>query len=84
MTGSVKLLSEPINFAVVQLPERQHPGIVVQGDTLNGLVSQLTRMKEQLKIGDLTELKSELDEMSEILGEALNYYRVVCAKHSIS
>lgn len=29
MTSNVKLLSKPINFAVVQLPERQYPGVVI-------------------------------------------------------
>ncbi len=37
----VKLLSEPTNYAVVQLPERRFPGVVFQGDSLNNLINDM-------------------------------------------
>lgn len=37
----VKLLSEPTNYAVVQLPERRFPGVVFQGDSLNSLINDI-------------------------------------------
>ncbi len=37
----VKLLSEPTNYAVVQLPERRFPGVVFQGDSLNNLINDI-------------------------------------------
>jgi hypothetical protein len=83
MTDSAKLLSAPVNFAVVQLPERQYPGVVVQGDTLAGLVSQLARMKALLDAGGVDELAGEIEEMEEQLSGALSFYKSVCAKHSI-
>ena len=84
MTDSAKLLSAPVNFAVVQLPERQYPGVVVQGDTLAGLVSQLARMKALLDAGDVDELAGEIEEMEEQLSGALSFYKSVCEEHSIS
>lgn len=84
MTDSAKLLSAPVNFAVVQLPERQYPGVVVQGDTLEGLVGQLARMKTLLGAGDVDELAAEIDEMEDRLSAALSFYKSVCEKHSIA
>lgn len=84
MTDSAKLLSVPVNFAVVQLPERQYPGVVIQGDTLAGLVSQLARMKALLRAGDMEELSDEIDEMEDQLSGALSFYKSVCENHSIS
>jgi hypothetical protein len=84
MTDSAKLLSAPVNFAVVQLPGRQYPGVVVQGDTLAGLVGQLARMKALLDAGDVNELADEIEEMEEQMSGALSFYKSVCEKHSIS
>lgn len=83
MTDSAKLLSAPVNFAVVQLPERRYPGVVVQGDTLTGLVSQLARMKTLLDAGDVDELAGEIEEMEEQLAGALSFYKSICERHSI-
>ncbi len=35
------LLSPATNGAIVQLPDRKFPGVVVQGDTLNNLIGML-------------------------------------------
>lgn len=84
MTDSAKLLSAPVNFAVVQLPERQYPGVVVQGDTLGALVDQLGRMRALLHAGDLDELAEEIEEMGDQLSSALSFYKSVCEERSIS
>jgi len=84
VTETAKLLTRPVNFAVVQLPGRQYPGVVVQGDSLTGLVNQLDRMKASLAAGDLEELAAEIEDMSELLTGVLNSYKSVCAAHSIS
>ncbi|MGM4917625.1 DUF6959 family protein [Tardiphaga sp. 813_E8_N1_3] len=83
MTKTAQLLSPQHNFAVVQLPQRQFPGVVIQGDTLNGLVGQLARMKSLLAAGDLQELASEIDDMSDLLASALTSYTLTCANNSI-
>jgi hypothetical protein len=83
MTDIVKLLSKPVNFAVVQMPERQYPGVVIQGDTLASCVSQLERMKSQLDANDLEELRYEIDDLTEMLAGALAFYQSVCKEHSI-
>ena len=84
MTDTAKLLSPPVNFAVVQLPDRQYPGVIVQGDTLCGFVGQLGRMKSLLETGDLEELGYEIAEMKDQLSGALAYYQAICKERSIS
>ncbi|MDK1388631.1 hypothetical protein QN224_24790 [Sinorhizobium sp. 8-89] len=37
----VKLLTEPTNYAIVQLPQRKFPGVVFQGDSLNNFIGDL-------------------------------------------
>lgn len=69
---------------MVQLPERQYPSVVVQGDTLAGLVGQLARMRALLDAGDVDELAGEMEEMEDQLSGALSFYKSVCERHSIS
>jgi hypothetical protein len=83
MTTEPKLLSRATNFAVVQLPSRNFPGVVVQGDTLNSLVSSLADMKSQLQAGDYAELVEEIEEMRAQLGEALSHYEEVCRRLAV-
>jgi hypothetical protein len=83
MSQVVELLSRPVNFAIVQLPERGYPGVVVQGDTLNGLATQLAKMSALLTADRLEELSEEIEDMREQLGEALAHYESVCVARGI-
>lgn len=80
---TVRLLSRPINFAVVQIPGRVFPGVVVQGDTLHGLVSRLDEMLQLLDARQLDDLSVELEDMKDQLAEALAHYEQVCADQGI-
>ena len=83
MTHDVKLLGLPKNFAVVQMAERNFPGVVIQGDTLHSLVKRLLEMQRLLEIGDLEELAGEIESTKEELAEALSNYEVVCFECNI-
>ncbi|MES0812215.1 hypothetical protein ABLO27_22190 [Roseibium sp. SCPC15] len=78
MSPSVKLLSRPNNFAVVQLPDRQFPGVVVQGDTLNAIIGDL---ELSLTSSEGPEL---IDDLIETLDDARDAYEAVCSKEGIS
>ena len=84
MTNEVQLLSRPINFAVVQLPERKSPGVVVQGDTLHALKQQISEMARLLASKDLEDLESEIEDMQEVLTEALTHYEKICSERGIA
>ena len=79
MSTDVKLLSRPVNFAVVQLPGRQFPGVVVQGDTLHSLVQRVDELLQLLRSGDVDELSAGISYISEQLTEAKTHYEIVCA-----
>ncbi|MDN2704479.1 hypothetical protein O0881_21085 [Janthinobacterium sp. SUN100] len=83
MSEEVILLSNPSNFAVVQLPERNFPGVVVQGDTLNSLVSSLKEMSQLLEAHDFENLAAGLADMEEQLGDALIKYEKICRERKI-
>ena len=78
------LLSPPINYAVVQLPERKFPGVVVQGDTLHILQKQAVQMGQLLSAMDLAELAIEIEDLKEQLSEALTHFERVCADRGIA
>lgn len=83
MTTQVDLLSPPVNFAVVQLPERKYPGVVVQGDTLHSLRQQVGQIERLLDAGDLEELSGEVADLKAQLSDALSYFERVCAERGI-
>jgi hypothetical protein len=74
-----KLITRPHNYAVVQLPERSFPGVVVQGDSLNNLIGLL----EEARIS--TAEKDDLIlEVLDILKGAQSGYESACADEGIS
>jgi hypothetical protein len=83
MTESVKLLSNPGNYAVVQLPGRKFPGVVIQGDSLHSLVQNVDNLRQLANVGDVTEVRSGLAELSELLGTVITHYEAVCRECGI-
>ena len=83
MEDTVQLLSPATNFAVVHLPGRKFPGVVVQGDTLNEYVHNLKRMAQLLNKGDFEALADELSLVEESLLNALRHYEHVCTERGI-
>lgn len=45
MPESAPLLTASHNYAVVHLPARRFPGVVFQGDSLNGLIVRLEELE---------------------------------------
>ena len=86
MTKTLELLSDPINFAVVQLPERNYPGVVIQGDTLNGLVRRLDEMRSLAKSNqpeDVEDMAAEIQMLWEQLSAARDHYEATCTERGI-
>lgn len=74
MVAVATLMTEPHNYAVVQLPGRQFPGVVVQGDSLNNIVSLI---KGSINEPDENERFEILKEVEGILSGALEGYKKV-------
>jgi hypothetical protein len=73
--AETKLLTEPTNWAVVHLPERAFPGVVVQGDSLNILISDLKRAAAEPDVQERTFLLNDVIERLE--GAQLRYEAVL-------
>ena len=56
-----------VNAVVVQLPERNYPGVVIQKDSLGNLVSLVGAAKKALVDGDAEELGDLLGEIGDLL-----------------
>lgn len=83
MTDCARLLTPPYNFAVVQLPERQYPGVVFQGDTLHSILADVGEMQKLLVNRELAQLSDELQSLLEKLSAIQNSYEHVCSEQSL-
>ena len=77
--NTARLLTEATNYAVVQLPGRKFPGVVVQGDSLNNLVSLL-----EAALADESERLDLIEETLDILRGARNRYEATCSAAGIA
>jgi hypothetical protein len=77
MERVAKLMTPPHNYAVVHLPERKFPGVVVQGDSLHSLLNFVRRAMVET---DPDERLAELEYVEETLSGALEGYKKVLAQ----
>jgi hypothetical protein len=75
-----RLLTPPHNYAVVQLPDRQYPGVVFQGDSLSILCERLAAA-EQAAAG--TAVHHDIACISEDLESVLRSYIHVLSERNI-
>ncbi len=70
---SVLLYGEPINNAVLKIPSRRNPGVLVQADTLVNLVEQAGDLAALIakRVPDDDELRGEADALHEQLSDIL-------------
>jgi len=80
MSDEAALLSPPTNFAVVHLPGRRFPGVVMQGDTLNAAVISLEAVRSEIHDDELI---AELNMVLDQLFDARTYYEKVCLEKGI-
>jgi predicted RNase H-like HicB family nuclease len=82
-TIEVEALTEQHNYAVIRLPERKFPGVVVQGDSLSILVENLRRGVELLRDGRHEDGVGEITEALEVLEGVKRGYEAALSAHSI-
>jgi predicted RNase H-like HicB family nuclease len=77
---NAKLLSEPTNYAVVQLPGRAFPGVVFQGDSLQGLIAEL----EEVIVQETPDEKaSALKALAGRLRDVRSHYEAVLGREGL-
>jgi hypothetical protein len=72
--AEVEILDRTTNATVVRLPWRRFPGIVVQGDTLNGRRADLREAIDSLRAQDAASALNAREGIDEWLGDLLSRY----------
>lgn len=84
MDGIAKLLTDPTNYAVVQLPGRQFPGVVFQGDSIHALIGQIQNALAAAQKHADDELNAELEDALELLSGVQNKLKLVCEREGVA
>jgi hypothetical protein len=84
MDGIARLLTDPTNYAVVQLPGRQFPGVVFQGDSLHALIAQLRNALDAAQKYADDDLNAELEDALELLSGVQNKLKSVCEREGVA
>jgi ABC-type transporter Mla subunit MlaD len=85
-TAAVEVLCDDPNYWVVRTPGRNHPALVVQGDTFHGILADVESLASALKVtlGENSELAHEAAAIVELLRERLDRYSHALLQHSLS
>lgn len=65
--SEIKRIGGTANAVVVQLPERQYPGVVVQYDSMNNLLNLVRDAKQRMLDNDWDEVRDVLEEIDELV-----------------
>jgi len=80
----VELFSDGGNNAIVRMPGREFPGMVVQGDTLSTLWVDVTEAADSARVAGVpAEVQSGLDLLTARLGEMLQRYERALNEHGL-
>jgi hypothetical protein len=83
MSEDVRLLARRGNIAVMQLPDRRYPGVMMQGDTFFILKRDVERLLQLLTESHSKERREEIEEMHETLDRIMGFYEEVCERNGI-
>ncbi|MEV0129335.1 hypothetical protein AB0H83_12865 [Dactylosporangium sp. NPDC050688] len=76
----VEMMTGAQNYAVLRLPGRRFPGVLVQGDSLSILTSEVQKALTLLRAGDTASAEEELAYVANHLAGLLDgYIRVLDA-----
>ncbi len=72
-----EVFSSASNAVVARHPGRNYPGVLIQGDTLNGILADVTELIEELDRGDLGETREAASALQERFVDLLTHYEKV-------
>jgi hypothetical protein len=79
----MEILDSTANVAVVRLPERSFPGLVMQGDSLATLVADLRHIDADLADGSIARAHFDLREVLARMESLRLHYEAVLDEHGI-
>lgn len=65
--SDIQRIGGTANAVVVQLPERQYPGVVIQYDGLHNLLNLVRDARQQMLANDWDEARDVLAEIDELI-----------------
>ena len=77
------ILSSATNNAVVQMPGRKYPGVVIQGDTLMSIIHEIEKVRDTLLQGKSNEAISDIKYLLEDLTGRIDFYEKVLEENNI-
>lgn len=84
MDTIAKLLTDPTNYAVVQLPGRKYPGVVFQSDSLHALIVQMQNALTAAQKYSDDDLNAELEDALVLLSAAETKLKSVCDSEGVA
>lgn len=84
MNDAIKLLSKSTNYAVVQLPGRNFPGVVLQGDSLHSLLMQAEDIQKLATKHKDPDLSAEAANLYDLLSSISKHFETVCDREGVS
>ena len=78
-----ELLDTTTHCAVVKLPTRKYPGVVIQGDSLHAWYTSVRSAKTLCEAGEIAEAVDELTQVIDLLSSYLGNYERVLKQHGI-
>ncbi|MGW1779928.1 DUF6959 family protein [Streptomyces sp. NPDC002143] len=79
-----ELFTDGGNNAVVRLPDRRFPGVLVQGDSLHILRTDVAELVEACERGDLADARDGAELLLAGLDALLDRYTTALAEHEIA
>lgn len=81
---TVDALTDAANYAVVRLPGRAHPGMVIQGDSLSILYQTVLEIRLAVQKGDISVVREGIDDLCEELRGLVEWYESVLAQEGLA
>ena len=78
-----EVYGQDVNAAVIKMPSRKYPGILVQGDSLHNMLTLIKAAEAALAAGNSEEAKDVLQEVREVISGYEVAYTNALAEHRV-
>ena len=75
------VLSDALNLCVIRMPDRQYPGILIQGDALLAITNHAKRAHERARTLNDPDLIRATGNLLVTLEEYLEHYTKICRQN---
>jgi hypothetical protein len=73
--SEIKRVGGTPNAVIVQLPERQFPGIIIQYDSMHNLLGLVKEARDKMSANDWDEVRDLLNEIEQLIESYVEAFR---------